>query len=325
MSIRRTFGNRLKRTCDCFVGEADKMTKAEKFKSNRACFRGTYCNSIVCLLLTVFVLFFLLSSSPVFAQTDDFIPTVTVEPDREISIMPVDPPEELNMTVEVSEGVVEAPVVSKPTESKAGEAVESVIVETARDTVSIGETATPYKIIGKPRVIVVNATAEAEEERTVEGEEVEGSYTVLSDIQVVSAAEGITVTAVAAQSETPISVTAVGETAVIECESVQAVTTSKVSVEKGGLYMVSEEDVKTEITVMPDKAQEIVEAEMQVLRVEKIELEVEEDEPVYTLDYEQEGKLLAFIPVTVNVKTKVNAVTGELKETKKPWWSFLVI
>jgi len=214
------------------------------------------------------------------------------------------------------------PTVTKSSSGKA-EVVKDVTASSTRVYAEVGEAVTVESSTGeakKPRVLTAT-----EGQAIAEEEEVDESYTKLTNISIVSDVSGVSVVAVEAIEEKPIRVRAIGETAVIESGAVEATTSSKVSVEKSGIYVVSEAEAKTEIKVLPDKVRDIVVQEVAVTIIEKMELEVEETEPVYNINGEQEGKLFAFIPVRMRVETKVSAVTGEIKETKKPWWSFLIL
>ena len=45
---------------------------------------------------------------------------------------------------------------------------------------------------------------------------------------------------------------------------------------------------------------------------------------VYFLKAKKQGKLFWIFKVTMDVETEIDAVTGEVINTKKPWWAFLV-
>jgi len=48
------------------------------------------------------------------------------------------------------------------------------------------------------------------------------------------------------------------------------------------------------------------------------------DQQTYSVRGTRKGRLLSFIPVTLNIQLEVNPITGAVKSVKKPWWSFLV-
>ncbi|MBU5557973.1 MAG: hypothetical protein KQA33_02800 [Candidatus Aenigmarchaeota archaeon] len=58
-------------------------------------------------------------------------------------------------------------------------------------------------------------------------------------------------------------------------------------------------------------------------KIENVELKVFNGEPVYKIEGKRDTKLLWIFPVTVPITTHVNAVTGGIEKTEKPWWSFL--
>ena len=58
--------------------------------------------------------------------------------------------------------------------------------------------------------------------------------------------------------------------------------------------------------------------------VDKIELKQTEEKILYEINGFKNAKLLFFIPIQMDVKTSVNAKTGDIEKTQKPWWSFLV-
>ena len=58
-------------------------------------------------------------------------------------------------------------------------------------------------------------------------------------------------------------------------------------------------------------------------KVEKIVLSLEPGGLVYLVSGKREGKLLGIIHVSATIKQKIDANSGNLISTKKPWWSFL--
>lgn len=57
--------------------------------------------------------------------------------------------------------------------------------------------------------------------------------------------------------------------------------------------------------------------------INNVELETSEEEAIYSVSGSSSGKLLLVIPVTVEITQKINAETGEIISTEKPWWTFL--
>ncbi len=59
------------------------------------------------------------------------------------------------------------------------------------------------------------------------------------------------------------------------------------------------------------------------VKVKSIELKEEANKPVYFVQGTKKARILFAIPITMSIKTKVDAGTGEVISVKKPWWSFL--
>jgi len=116
----------------------------------------------------------------------------------------------------------------------------------------------------------------------------------------------------------------------LESRDVKARTAHTISVMDNKIYVMNNNNVKKQIAIMPDRVKEIMEyteavgegVEAVKRVVKSIELEAEED-PVYNVEYEEDAKLFSFIPVKMRTRSKVDAVSGIVKETKRPWWSFL--
>ena len=60
-------------------------------------------------------------------------------------------------------------------------------------------------------------------------------------------------------------------------------------------------------------------------KIRKMILKRLKNKPVYEVQASRPGRLLGFIPVTLNVKHDVDATSGNVELTVKPWWSFLVL
>jgi len=54
------------------------------------------------------------------------------------------------------------------------------------------------------------------------------------------------------------------------------------------------------------------------------DIELSSDEQQYTAIGYHDAKFLFFIPVSVKVELKINAVNGNIEQVKKSWWAFLV-
>ena len=59
--------------------------------------------------------------------------------------------------------------------------------------------------------------------------------------------------------------------------------------------------------------------------VEKVEIEVEEERPVYTITSRRRARLLGFIPASIEVSTSVDAENLEFVRERLSWWSFLAV
>jgi len=152
---------------------------------------------------------------------------------------------------------------------------------------------------------------------------------------------------IAAPKGIEVKIEAVEDYTAIESGEVRATTRRRISVRKNKVFIETAAAEKREIKIMPSRVKEIMEAragkvpstaaELEVgdvetpsgilrpkITVKKIELAVEEDKPVYNVESEEDGKLFAFIPVKLKVKSKVDATSGIVEQTKRPWWSFLV-
>ncbi|MEM5870266.1 MAG: hypothetical protein QXR09_03845 [Candidatus Aenigmatarchaeota archaeon] len=108
--------------------------------------------------------------------------------------------------------------------------------------------------------------------------------------------------------------------------------------EVGGVVAVTKETLKFEnsslkietpkkevfVNIMPNLAEQIT-LFNEKQKIEKMELKSEEDKAVYEIEGKKEAKLLWIIPVTIPIKTEVNAENGKIEGIEKPWWSFLAI
>jgi len=78
-----------------------------------------------------------------------------------------------------------------------------------------------------------------------------------------------------------------------------------------------------EVNVLPALATQVAISKIPQ-EIQKVELKVAEEKPVYEIEGVKAGKLLWLIPVNLSVQTHVDAQTGETIKIEKPWWSFLV-
>lgn len=107
----------------------------------------------------------------------------------------------------------------------------------------------------------------------------------------------------------------------MEVEGVVALTKETLKFENSSLKV---ETPKKEIfvNVMPDLTKQItIVKEWQ--EIKEIELKVREEKAIYDVEGKREAKLLWLIPITIPIKTEVNAENGKIEKIEKPWWSFL--
>ena len=105
------------------------------------------------------------------------------------------------------------------------------------------------------------------------------------------------------------------EPTTISTSAGEITTKEQVRVRNAKLYVVISEEEKR-ITLPPTASG---------VAILRIELKEENQQPVYVMSGTKPAKLLLFIPVTLNVESTVDAQTGSVLATHKPWWSFLTI
>jgi len=77
-----------------------------------------------------------------------------------------------------------------------------------------------------------------------------------------------------------------------------------------------------EIKIMPETASEKAIQTLELKKDTRIELK-DTGKPTYEVSGKKEVKLFGFIKTEMPIKTEVNAETGNIEKTEKPWWSFL--
>lgn len=105
----------------------------------------------------------------------------------------------------------------------------------------------------------------------------------------------------------------------IKSEIAIAQTNEELVLEEGKLFVKTETRNK-EIKVLPEEASSKA---IEITTVKEIELKEEGTELIYSVKGTKEAKILGIIPVSLEIKTKVNAETGDIISISKPWWSFL--
>lgn len=104
----------------------------------------------------------------------------------------------------------------------------------------------------------------------------------------------------------------------IEVNSVTATTIKSLIIDNSNLLM-STSLGYGEVKILPDMVKE----KASLKSVKNIELKEYNNKPVYQVNGVRESKLLWFIPVDMDVTVNLNAETGSIEKTEKPWWGFL--
>lgn len=79
------------------------------------------------------------------------------------------------------------------------------------------------------------------------------------------------------------------------------------------------------ISQLPLESIEVSEKLLQQKYVNDVSsISLQPNQQTYTVQGVKKGKLFFFIPVRLNIQLEVDAITGVVKEIKRPWWSFLV-
>ena len=77
-----------------------------------------------------------------------------------------------------------------------------------------------------------------------------------------------------------------------------------------------------EIKIMPETASQKAIETLELKKDVQVELK-DTGKPTYEVIGSKEVKVFGFIKTEMSIKTEVNAETGNIEKTKKPWWSFL--
>jgi len=104
----------------------------------------------------------------------------------------------------------------------------------------------------------------------------------------------------------------------IKSDSVEATTLEKVEIVDSKLTMETSEGNK-EVIFLPNKAI----SKTEIREILKTELIQESNKPIYLISGTNKGKLFFVFPITAEIEQKIDAETGEIISTKKPWWVFL--
>lgn len=99
-----------------------------------------------------------------------------------------------------------------------------------------------------------------------------------------------------------------------------AKTSNKIVVKDKKLLMETSRGNKT-IKVMPDAASDVA---VNQLKLKNYEIELKDTgKPVYEVRGTQEARIFGFIKTTMEVSSQIDAESGNVISTKRPWWSFL--
>lgn len=102
--------------------------------------------------------------------------------------------------------------------------------------------------------------------------------------------------------------------------SIQLALNQMVRVQDGRLIL-NQSGVERNLTVLPLQAMNLVRGTNQTVR--SMELVMEQEQALYRIMEQRQARLLWFIPVTLDVVSRVSAENGTLMSQAKPWWSFL--
>ena len=72
-----------------------------------------------------------------------------------------------------------------------------------------------------------------------------------------------------------------------------------------------------------NQATEKAVTENKIQTINSVETEEQNGKNIYVVEGSKRKRILFLIPVNLNIKTQIDAETGEIISTKKPWWSFL--
>ena len=127
----------------------------------------------------------------------------------------------------------------------------------------------------------------------------------------ISTSEGISIISIEKVSEDSIS---------IKERQTSIKTSKKLIIEEKKLLMETSQGNK-EVKVMPSTASEIA---INQLKLKNYEIELKDvGKPIYEVIGKEEVKIIGLFKTEMLTKTEINAETGSIGKTQKPWWSFL--
>ncbi|MFH1294310.1 MAG: hypothetical protein ABIH90_00010 [Candidatus Aenigmatarchaeota archaeon] len=104
---------------------------------------------------------------------------------------------------------------------------------------------------------------------------------------------------------------------------IMATTKQNMEVNNGTVYIVTAKEKKA-INVLPETASENAKLHANFHTVRAMEMIENNGEIVYRVQGTQTGKLLGLFATELDVESDVDAETGQVRNVKKAWWSFLV-
>ncbi len=110
---------------------------------------------------------------------------------------------------------------------------------------------------------------------------------------------------------------------IIEVNSIPVSYSKEMLVEESKLFMRTSVG-KKQVNILPENAIKISES-FSKNSVEEIELKEEAKRPVYLVTSTKKAKLFAIFPISLKIRTKIDAQFGKLISIRKPWWSSLTL
>lgn len=100
----------------------------------------------------------------------------------------------------------------------------------------------------------------------------------------------------------------------------------------GGYFLTNVEILKEGVPTVEEgdesaikSSQEISDMLIEQKQLKTVEnIKLDSDKKQYSATGYRDAKLLFFIPISLKVELKIDALTGEIKQINKPWWGFLV-
>ncbi|MCX8158365.1 MAG: hypothetical protein N3D73_01730 [Candidatus Diapherotrites archaeon] len=97
----------------------------------------------------------------------------------------------------------------------------------------------------------------------------------------------------------------------------------EIELDENSLYIIMPKQ-KKRLAVLPQDASEIAKLRANFYKVDIIKLDTNSDEPVYKIKGMQRGKIFGIFSTDYDVEGTLDIETGEIKNTKKPWWTIFV-